>query len=627
MKRLLKNGILLLMSLALLFAGGRVSRAEAVFGDADGDGELTAQDASCINRHLNRFQMMDAAALTRADLDGDGSVTAIDASLIMSAAIDPEDQVVSTAAFSLLVTSDMRGNAWDPAATDESASCTAMNVTACVKALREAEPDLLLLDAGGSLFGSSIADDYPERTNRSYGPVTTLFIQMQYDAVLLGDEALSYPSQTVRREVNELEYRKIAVLGANLQKSLPTVFDPEGVLWNDLLPYVILTVPQGEDREPVRVAVIGVTEPDLAVYDDEVLAVDPLDSYLRIREEVQAASDYTILLYHGNTEVDESGKTGFSLRDMLCKTDGIDLVLAAHGAGNSVRSERNASGVEVPIVSLPGGTETVTRVDVSLRGKGRPAIALSPIDTRAYAPDDDLKKLIRPYASSMSGMMDAAVCTVTGPVEGYTRDGRLSSTDSMELLHEMQIFAAKCWIDYCEIDLPNTIVSVAYPYFTVDGFREGTLCYGDLYRIKTETPNYTLLLVRAGELKAWLSAYAETIMTDETVYSLYGVSYLINTLNPESPLGFMEYSSGQPVEDDEVFALILAEDPEGGPVIRPYLDESWMTYEDRVVEGFTLPEPYALTTAGTDPIIDALAAYLEDLGELKLNHTFSWIAI
>ena len=619
----------MLLSLLLLFAASGFSVAEQapMFGDVDGDGEVTAQDASCISRHLKRFQMIDAAALSRADYDGDGEITTMDASLILSAAITPDDAVRTTASFSMIVTSDMKGLAWDVMSTDEASEPTAMNVAACVMTLREQDPDLLLLDVGGSLLGSSIADDYPSRIDRMYGPMTTLFIKMKYDAVLLGGEAITYPSQTVRREVNGLLNKKIPVLGANLQKSDPTVFDPEGVLWNELSPYKFIDVPQGEDRDPLRVALIGLTDPGLATYDDEVLPIDPLESYKRFRKEIKSEADYTVLLYYGNCEVDSSSKMSYSLRDLIRNTDGIDLVLCANSDQDSARSEKNAKGEEIPIVSLPGGTGIVTQISVSLREKGRPAIGVSEIDTGAYEPDDEIRKSIRPYASKVTAMMDTVVCTVGARVEAYGPDNRFSSTDSMELLHEMQIFSTAKWIAENELDLPSSIVSVAYPYVAFDGLREGPLYYRDLFRLSTEMPRYTLMLVRGSELKAWLAGYSETIMSDEMVYSLYGASYLINTLNPDSPLGFLEHSSGRPVEDDEVFTLILAENPEAESSIRSYLDESWMSYTDRITEGFTLPRPERLDSAGENAVVDALTAYLETVGELKLSHTYTWIVI
>jgi hypothetical protein len=191
----------------------------------------------------------------------------------------------------------------------------------------------------------------------------------------------------------------------------------------------------------------------------------------------------------------------------------------------------------------------------------------------------------------------------------------------------MQIFAAEQWIEWEELDVPQTVLSIAYPYIHSRGFAEGPMYYRDLYRLETETPQYTLMLVRGEELRAWLSAYADAVLESEPIYSLYGLSYLLNTLNPDTPLGFLEYSSGLDVDDDEVFTLILAQMPGTENPLLPYLDESWMKYGDRVMADFTLPKPQRLTYADENPIADAMTAYLENAGTWKPERRSTWIVL
>lgn len=629
-KRFLRKIIPLLLSLLLLFAASGFSAADGempLFGDVDGDGEVTTHDAAAIIGHLKRAKLLDAAALTRADVDGDGAVTERDTEMILALLGSKATFVSTFASFSFLLTSDMHGAAWDSISTDEEGRSTAMNVAACVTALRENEPDLLLFDAGGSLFGSAIADDYRANTQKKYGPITALFMEMQYDAILLGDEAIAYPSQTIRHEVNPLLDNGIPVLGANLRRTDPTVFDAEDALWNDLVPYVICEAPQGEGEPPLRVAVIGMTDPSLWTYDDEILPADPIESFLRIKEDLRTKADFTLLLYHGYIETDVTANKVYSLRDFVQRTEGIDLVVAAHGENDSVRSERNASGTEVPIISLAGGTETVTRISVSLRKYGRPAICVREIDAGAYVPNNLIREMIRPYAIPLSVLLDQTVAAVETAVEAYDENDRFSSSDNMELLHEMQLYAAKKWIAENGLDLPHSVISVAYPYVKIDGFREGYVSYGDLCRMRTETPRYTLMLIRGSELRAWLTAYAEKISSSDNVYSLYGLNYILNTLNPDVPLGYLENEYGISVEDDEVFTLVLAESFDDDSILRPYLDESWLPYEDRVLDGFTLPTPERTQTADQNPVVNAMCAYLEKVGTLRLSHRFRWILI
>ena len=630
MKKSLRNTILVLLSVLLLFSAGLESVAdEVIFGDADGDGELSAQDASCISRHLNRFRMMDAAAMSRADFDGDGEVTERDATMILSSSMSAEFAVPVTKSFSMLLTSGIKGDAWDPKATANNASVTAINTATCIRDLREADPDLLLFDVGGSIFGSSIADDYADRVDRSRGPITSLFIQLKYNAVIFGEEAFSYSSRTVRREVNALQSKQISVLGANLQNSDPTIFDTPDTLWNGLVPYVVLDVPQGDSlAEPMRVAVVGMTDPYLAdpYPEDEISPQDLIMTYARLRKELRNIADYTVLLYHGSSETDAQDGSAYSLRDLLKKTDCIDLVVTSHSGVGSVRSEKNANGVEIPIVSLAGGADSVTKISVSLRENGRPAVLVDEIDASETEPDDAFKSTVRPYVSPISAVMDAAITYLGQNLEPF--DGSAwHMTDAIQLTHEMQLFAAKDWLDYNDVDLPNELVSIAYPYIPIGGLKEGLLKYRDLYVLDTGTPHYSIMILRGAELRAWLKSYAGTVAQMDTVYSLYGLSYLLNTLNPEAPLGYLEYASGRSVDDDDLFTVILAERTEGELNMRRFIDEEWMPYEDRLIEGFTLPKPYEVETIDHDPVVDALVAYLESIQILKFDHLFDWIII
>ena len=52
-------------------------------GDLNGDGQLTAQDASLMLQHVAGKTPIDENTLKAADINGDGEVTAQDASLIL----------------------------------------------------------------------------------------------------------------------------------------------------------------------------------------------------------------------------------------------------------------------------------------------------------------------------------------------------------------------------------------------------------------------------------------------------------------------------------------------------------------------------------------------------------------
>ncbi len=626
MKKAIRLTVLTVLIILLALPAGSVSVGDAVrIGDVDGDGEVTAKDANHITRYLAHFESLDAAQLSRADFNGDGVVTDYDATLILSVLVTPDELPKTTCEFSMIVTADMKGEAWGSVSEDQTDRCSALNLVSLVNLLRGKESNLLLVDAGGSLFGSAISDDYTLFTSKRVGPMTQIFLSLQYDAVLLGTEAVSYQSQMVRNEMDLLTLQGTKVLGANLTKVYPNVNDPEPALWNEILPYCILEVPQ-TDETVCRVGLIGIVEPGLADAYDEVQISDPIASIEACKTELKGNCDVCLLLYYGSIENDESQGHMDSLRKLLRQINGIDAVLVSHSHGGSIRSEHDSRGKNVPIIALSNGAESATKVSFARRENGSLVYGVQSFDLKDFEPDEALQKQIKPYVNAMSEMMDARIGTLSEPIESFTHD-TLRTTDGMELIHEMQIWGANQWIQNNDTDLPPTVLSIAYPYLGTTGWDAGAVRYRDVCARQATIPKYTLMLVRGSELRAWLASYTDRIMSDDRVYSLYGLSYLLNTMNPETPLGYLEYSSGLAVEAEEVFTLILAEDPQEDMILRPYLDETWMTYEDRVVEGFYMPSPQYTVTSDAYHNVDTVVAFFESIGEFSLKHETGWFVI
>lgn len=626
MKKTIRVTVILLLCILLSIPAGSFSFADTVLiGDVDGDGELTPQDANLITRYLAHFQNLDAAQRSRADFDGDGEITSYDATLILGAVVVQEDRPSTQWNLSMIVTSDLRGNAWGSNTEEANGSCSALNLATFLKEERQKDPNVVLIDAGGSLFGSAIADEYTEYTNKRVGPMTRIFMNLGYNAVLLGTEAVTRQSQMIRNDMDAMTAEGIAVLGSNLSKVYPLITDPDPAPWNDILPYRILEVPISEDKN-LRVGLIGIVESGLADPYDEVQISDALSCYESFKAELKGKCDLTILLYCGNVENDESHGENDSIRSFLRQITDVDMVLVSHSEGSGIRLAADGRGHEVPVISLPGGAETALKLSVARRTNGTLAFLTESVDIRSYPPDEELKKQIRPYVNAMSEMMDAQVGTLTTRIEPSSPE-TLGMTDIMELLHEMQIWAANHWIQNSDIDLPSTLVSIAYPYMKCKGWNVGPIRYRDLCAIKAELPRYTLMIVRGAELRAWLTDYASRIIGETPIYSLHGLSYLLNTMNPAMPLGYLEYSSGLSVEDDDVFTLILADDPQSENLLRPYIDESWMPFEDRVVAEFAMPSPVSTVTSDVYRNIDPLVAFFESVGSFSPKHETGWFVI
>lgn len=70
------------MFAAFLMLTGSASASEIVLGDADGDGDVTINDVTCIQRVLAELPLIGGFSEAAADIDGNGAVEIADATLI-----------------------------------------------------------------------------------------------------------------------------------------------------------------------------------------------------------------------------------------------------------------------------------------------------------------------------------------------------------------------------------------------------------------------------------------------------------------------------------------------------------------------------------------------------------------
>lgn len=610
----------------LLLASGIVSVADSspFVGDVDGNGAVSGADAAMIMRHIISEKRLDREQSARADVNGDLTVNSVDAAYILRTLVFFEEVSAFKGSVSMIITSDLSGAVISGSG---NRTATVSNVAAYVKEERKKNPDLLLMDAGGSLYGSAVADGYDAVMEYREGPIARAFSEMHYDAVLLGSEVFLQTAQVVRDDVDYMRKKGVQVLGTNLAKSNPAISDEILTTWNEVLPYAIFEVPTMEE-EPIRVGVIGLsTDFSDGSQNDEITAEQFYyfaSHYLEYLERGENC-DCIIALMHTTIEDDEWYETReqMTARSLVEQTQGIDLVLCGYGNGYGVRSISNVLGEEVPVIALADDANTILRLDISIReDHGNIGFGYEWIDTLSFREDAELKKIMNRYAGHADAVLDTRICAITHDITPYDTS-EIKHTDVMEVIHRTHVDGVQTWARENEVDLSPNVLSISYPYIGTEGIRAGTLYYRDISQISMEKPNYSLMLVRGSELKAWLRAYTDTIKTDTPVYSLYGLQYLLNTMNPDAPLPFLQDVYGVNVQEDAVFTVLVAENGEVGSLLKPYLDTEWMPYEERFLTDFAFPKP-SFETIYLYSAADPLIAYLERQGTLTLEYTPNW---
>ncbi|MBB4892962.1 2',3'-cyclic-nucleotide 2'-phosphodiesterase/3'-nucleotidase [Streptomyces olivoverticillatus] len=216
---------------------------------------------------LNRRNFLGSTAVTGAGVALAGTVGA--GSAEAAGAAEPAARRKKRYSFTVMGTTDLHGNAlnWDyftDAEFDDKAhnDVGLAKISTLVNKVRaeKGRHNTLLIDAGDTIQGTQLSYYYArvDPITRAHGPVHPMARAMNaigYDAAALGNHEFNYGIPTLRKFEEQCHF---PILGANAldAKTLRPAFPP----------YVIKKVhtPHGRD---VRVAILGLTNPGIAIWD------------------------------------------------------------------------------------------------------------------------------------------------------------------------------------------------------------------------------------------------------------------------------------------------------------------------------------------------------------------------
>jgi 2',3'-cyclic-nucleotide 2'-phosphodiesterase (5'-nucleotidase family) len=198
---------------------------------------------------------------------------------------------------------------------------------------------VLVLDAGGTLFGQSLAA-------ASKGQVIVEAMNaMAYDALTVGELDLEQGLDVLRQRAKEARFPLLSCNLVAAQDGKP-IFGPYTVV----------------ERNGIRVGILGVSEPELgSMWQLAKVArvLDPLSSVHQYLPEVRAQSDIVIVLSHLGFEVDTT---------LAQLEPGIQIIVG--GKSRQVLSAPEIVGNTV-IVQAGFDGEWLGRLDVAFDGQGQ----------------------------------------------------------------------------------------------------------------------------------------------------------------------------------------------------------------------------------------------------------------
>jgi 2',3'-cyclic-nucleotide 2'-phosphodiesterase (5'-nucleotidase family) len=209
-----------------------------------------------------------------------------------------------------------------------------------INSVREsAAGPVLLLDAGGTLFGQSLAA-------ASKGQVIVEAMNnMAYDALTVGESDLQQGLDVLQQRAKDMRFPLLSCNLVGARDSKP-IFSPYAFV----------------ERNGMRFGILGVSEPELGsltVLANVARVLDPFSSVHQYLPEVRAQSDIVIVLSH----------LGFEMDTALAQLEpGIQVIVG--GKSRRLLSAPEIVGNTV-IVQAGFDGEWLGRLDVAIDGQGR----------------------------------------------------------------------------------------------------------------------------------------------------------------------------------------------------------------------------------------------------------------
>ncbi|GGX54295.1 multifunctional 2',3'-cyclic-nucleotide 2'-phosphodiesterase/5'-nucleotidase/3'-nucleotidase [Streptomyces minutiscleroticus] len=437
----------------------------------------------------------------------------------------PKPSKAKRYAFTVLGTTDLHGHVfnWDyfKDAEYSDAAGNAMGlarIATLVDEVREEKgrANTLLIDAGDTIQGTPLTYYYAkvDPITAEGGPVHPMAKAMNaigYDAVALGNHEFNYGIETLRRFESQCDF---PLLGANAvdARTLKPAFPP----------YFFKTL-KAKGLPPVKVAVLGLTNPGIAIWDK---------AYVQGRLkfpglEEQAAKWVPKLRSMGADVVVVSAHSGASgtssYGDQLPYVEnsaalvaqqvpGIDAILVGHAhqeiAELKVVNERTGRTVVLSEPLMWG--ERLTLFDFELVfDKGRwqvESVKASLRDARTAADDPRITRLLRKQHEAVVEYVNQVVGSATETLT--TVDARYKDAPIIDLINKVQedvVREALAGTEYA--DLP--VLSQASPFSRTSEIPAGEVTIRDLSSLYVYDNTLVAKVMTGAQVRAYLEYSAE----------------------------------------------------------------------------------------------------------------------
>ncbi|WP_433538908.1 bifunctional metallophosphatase/5'-nucleotidase [Micromonospora sp. CA-249363] len=377
----------------------------------------------------------------------------------------------------------------------------------------------LVLDAGDTIQGTPLATYYakqePITATGEKHPMARAMNVIDYDAVTLGNHEFNYGLPLLDLWIRQLGFPALAANAVNARTGKPA-----------FLPYVIKKVSLGFAAPTLRVGILGLTNPGVAIWDR-----GNVEGKLRFDDMIATAAkwvpimrargaDLVLISAHGG----DSGTSSYGpelpnenpVALIAQQVPGIDAILFGHAHNEVVeRFVTNERTGEQVLLSEPSKWgQRLTRMDFTLtREHGRWAItkkAATMLNTNTVVEDPKVLAAVRAQHAKTVAYVNQVVATST--VELSAAESRYKDTPILDFINHVQtevVGAALTGTAYA--DLP--VLSIAAPFSRTAVFPAGDVKIRDVAGLYVYDNTLEAVVLSGAEVRAYLEYSAKFFRT------------------------------------------------------------------------------------------------------------------
>ncbi|MGI5520787.1 bifunctional metallophosphatase/5'-nucleotidase [Micromonospora sp. CA-259024] len=377
----------------------------------------------------------------------------------------------------------------------------------------------LVLDAGDTIQGTPLATYYakqePITATGEKHPMARAMNVIDYDAVTLGNHEFNYGLPLLDLWIRQLGFPALAANAVNAKTGKPA-----------FLPYVIKKVSLGFAAPTLRVGILGLTNPGVAIWDK-----GNVEGKLRFDDMIATAAKYVPIMRARGADIvlisahgGDSGTSSYGpelpnenpTALIAQQVPGIDAILFGHAHNEVVEKfvTNEQTGAQVLLSEPSKWGQRLTRMDFTLaREHGRWTItkkAATMLNTNTVVEDPKVLAAVRAQHQKTVTYVNQVVAQAT--VEMSTVESRYKDTPILDFINHVQaeaVTTALAGTPYASLP----VLSQASPFSRTAVFPAGDVKIRDVAGLYVFDNTLEAVVLSGAEVRAYLEYSAKYFRT------------------------------------------------------------------------------------------------------------------